>query len=169
MWQNHYVRNPTFLMGLTSTELVCLPVSSAACRLTPFPSFLLSGPASDHPSVTTATGPAVFNGKDSPKHPQLVKSSLSVLPRPSALGSAVDPGGAGTLLFSRPGPEGAWELWDWRHGASRVYCCISEHQDWCHMSSGLCLGQCCVSHVWEASCVLRGSEGSVLMAGDLLK
>ncbi|EDK98478.1 gene regulated by estrogen in breast cancer protein [Mus musculus] len=45
-----------------------------------------AGPASDHPSVTTATGPAVFNGKDSPKHPQLVKSSLSALPRPSALG-----------------------------------------------------------------------------------
>lgn len=110
MWQNHYVRNPTFLIGLTSTELVCLPVSSAACGLTPFPSFLLSGPASDHPSVTTATGPAVFNGKDSPKHPQLMKSSLSALPRPSALGSTVDPGGAGALLFSRPGPEGTWEL-----------------------------------------------------------
>lgn len=79
-----------------------------------------AGPASDHPSVTTATGPAVFNGKDSPKHPQLVKSSLSALPRPSALGSAADSGGAGVLLFSRPGPERAWELWDWRHGASRV-------------------------------------------------
>jgi hypothetical protein len=119
-WQNYYVRIPTFLMGPTNTELVCLSVSSAACGLTPFPSFLLSGPASDHPSVTTATGPAVFNGKDSPKHPQLVKSSLSALPRPSALGSAADSGGAGVLLFSRPGPERAWELWDWRHGASRV-------------------------------------------------
>ncbi|KAK7803775.1 hypothetical protein U0070_013871 [Myodes glareolus] len=45
-----------------------------------------SGPASDHPSVTTATGPTVFNGKDSPKQPQLAKSSLSAVPRPSALG-----------------------------------------------------------------------------------
>ncbi|XP_017657979.1 protein GREB1 isoform X2 [Nannospalax galili] len=45
-----------------------------------------AGPASDHPSLTTVTGPAVFNGKDSPKHPQLVKNNLSALPRPSALG-----------------------------------------------------------------------------------
>lgn len=35
------------------------------------------------------------------------------------------------------------------------------------MSFGLCLSQCCASHVWEASRVLRGSEGSVLMVGDL--
>ncbi|CAH6786825.1 protein GREB1 [Phodopus roborovskii] len=45
-----------------------------------------AGLASDHPSVTTATGPTVFNGKDSPKHPQLMKNSLSILPRPSSLG-----------------------------------------------------------------------------------
>uniref|UniRef100_A0A8C6AB91 Growth regulating estrogen receptor binding 1 n=1 Tax=Marmota marmota marmota TaxID=9994 RepID=A0A8C6AB91_MARMA len=45
-----------------------------------------AGPASDHPSLTSASGPAVFNGKDSPKHQQLAKSSLSALPRPSALG-----------------------------------------------------------------------------------
>lgn len=98
--------------------------------------------------MATATGPAVFNGKDSPKHPQLVKNSLCAAPRPTALGSAADPGGAGALLFSRPG-RGAWELWDWGHGASGVQCCISEHQDWCHMSSRLCLGPCCVRRVWE--------------------
>ncbi|XP_012659146.1 protein GREB1 [Otolemur garnettii] len=45
-----------------------------------------AGPASDHPSLSTAMGPAVFNGKDSPKHQQLAKSTLSALPRPSALG-----------------------------------------------------------------------------------
>ncbi|XP_039086980.1 protein GREB1 isoform X3 [Hyaena hyaena] len=45
-----------------------------------------SGPASEHPSLTAAVGPAVFNGKDSPKHQQLVKNDPSVLPRPSALG-----------------------------------------------------------------------------------
>ncbi|XP_008568481.1 PREDICTED: protein GREB1-like, partial [Galeopterus variegatus] len=45
-----------------------------------------AGPASDHPSLTTAVGPAVFNGKDSPKHQQLVKNNLLALPRPSALG-----------------------------------------------------------------------------------
>nr|XP_004665741.2 protein GREB1 [Jaculus jaculus] len=45
-----------------------------------------AGPASDHPSLTTATGPAVFNGKDSPKCQQLVKNNLSAMPRPSALG-----------------------------------------------------------------------------------
>lgn len=95
--------------------------SSAACGLIPFPSFLLSGPASDHPSVTTATSPAVFNGKGSPKHPQLAKSSQSALPRPSALGSAAEPWwvvGVGVLLFSRSGLEGSWELQVWGHGAS---------------------------------------------------
>nr|XP_040127227.1 protein GREB1 isoform X5 [Ictidomys tridecemlineatus] len=45
-----------------------------------------AGPAPDHPSLTSASGPAVFNGKDSPKHQQLAKSSLSAAPRPSALG-----------------------------------------------------------------------------------
>ncbi|KAG8524773.1 Protein GREB1 [Galemys pyrenaicus] len=45
-----------------------------------------SGPASDHPSLSTAMAPAVFNGKDSPKHQQLARNSLSVMPRPSALG-----------------------------------------------------------------------------------
>ncbi|KAM4804030.1 protein GREB1 isoform X1 [Urocitellus parryii] len=45
-----------------------------------------AGPAPDHPSLTSASGPAVFNGKDSPKHQQLAKSSLSAPPRPSALG-----------------------------------------------------------------------------------
>ncbi|XP_073647689.1 protein GREB1 isoform X7 [Tursiops truncatus] len=45
-----------------------------------------AGPAHDHASLTTAVGPAVFNGKDSPKHQLLVKHSLSTAPRPSALG-----------------------------------------------------------------------------------
>ncbi|XP_044910870.1 protein GREB1 isoform X4 [Felis catus] len=45
-----------------------------------------AGPASEHPSLATAVGPAVFNGKDSPKHQQLVKNDLSAMPRPSALG-----------------------------------------------------------------------------------
>ncbi|XP_066864200.1 protein GREB1 isoform X2 [Kogia breviceps] len=45
-----------------------------------------AGPASDHASLTAAVGPAVFNGKDSPKHQPLVKHSLSAVPRPSALG-----------------------------------------------------------------------------------
>ncbi|XP_076415733.1 protein GREB1 isoform X4 [Peromyscus maniculatus bairdii] len=45
-----------------------------------------AGPASDHPSGATATGPTVFNGKESPKHPQLAKGSLSAPPRPSGLG-----------------------------------------------------------------------------------
>ncbi|XP_036119331.1 protein GREB1 [Molossus molossus] len=52
-----------------------------------------AGPASDHPSLTAATSPAVFNGQDSPKHQQLVKSKLSAVPRPSALG-----------IFSNSGP-----------------------------------------------------------------
>ncbi|XP_039743768.1 protein GREB1 isoform X3 [Pteropus medius] len=45
-----------------------------------------AGPVSDHPSQTAATGPAVFNGKDSPKTQQLVKNKLPAMPRPSALG-----------------------------------------------------------------------------------
>uniref|UniRef100_A0A8C9JWB6 Growth regulating estrogen receptor binding 1 n=1 Tax=Panthera tigris altaica TaxID=74533 RepID=A0A8C9JWB6_PANTA len=45
-----------------------------------------AGPASEHPSLAAAVGPAVFNGKDSPKHQQLVKNDLSAMPRPSALG-----------------------------------------------------------------------------------
>ncbi|XP_016075192.1 PREDICTED: protein GREB1 isoform X4 [Miniopterus natalensis] len=45
-----------------------------------------AGPAPDHPSLTAAAGPAVLNGKDSPKQQQLVKSKLSAVPRPSALG-----------------------------------------------------------------------------------
>ncbi|XP_004696096.1 protein GREB1 isoform X1 [Echinops telfairi] len=45
-----------------------------------------AGPASDHPSLAAAVGPAVFNGRDSPKQQQSVKTSLVSLPRPSALG-----------------------------------------------------------------------------------
>ncbi|XP_078204635.1 protein GREB1 isoform X4 [Callithrix jacchus] len=45
-----------------------------------------AGPASDHPSLSAAMGPAVFNGKDSPKRQQLAKNNLLTLPRPSALG-----------------------------------------------------------------------------------
>ncbi|XP_027629398.1 protein GREB1 [Tupaia chinensis] len=44
------------------------------------------GSASDHPSLAAAVGPAVFNGKESPKHQPLAKNNLSALPRPSALG-----------------------------------------------------------------------------------
>lgn len=117
VWQNHHVRNLN--VRNQKSELVYLPGSGAACALTPFPCFLLSGPASDHPSVTTATGPTVFNGKDSPKQPQLAKSSLSAVPRPSALGSAAGPGGARALLYSGPGPEGTW-VQDWGPGGSSV-------------------------------------------------
>ncbi|XP_053523104.1 protein GREB1 isoform X4 [Artibeus jamaicensis] len=45
-----------------------------------------AGPASGHPPLTIATSPAVFNGKDSPKHQQLVKNKLLAVTRPSALG-----------------------------------------------------------------------------------
>ncbi|XP_066092361.1 protein GREB1 [Saccopteryx bilineata] len=46
-----------------------------------------AGPASDHLVLTTATGPGLFNGKESPKQQQLVKNRLSsAVPRPSALG-----------------------------------------------------------------------------------
>ncbi|XP_073905287.1 protein GREB1 isoform X3 [Castor canadensis] len=45
-----------------------------------------AGTASDHASVTTATAPAIFNGKDSPKHQQLAKNSLPALTGPSTLG-----------------------------------------------------------------------------------
>nr|XP_020144248.1 protein GREB1 isoform X3 [Microcebus murinus] len=45
-----------------------------------------AGPASDHASLSAAVGPAVLNGKDSPKHQQLAKNALAALPRPSALG-----------------------------------------------------------------------------------
>nr|KAF6446884.1 growth regulating estrogen receptor binding 1 [Rousettus aegyptiacus] len=51
-----------------------------------------AGPVSDHPSQTAATGPAVFNGKDSPKTQQLVKNKLPATPWPSALGSMPVPG-----------------------------------------------------------------------------
>uniref|UniRef100_A0A2K5QC43 Growth regulating estrogen receptor binding 1 n=1 Tax=Cebus imitator TaxID=2715852 RepID=A0A2K5QC43_CEBIM len=54
-----------------------------------------AGPASDHPSLSAAMGPAVFNGKDSPKCQQLAKNNLLTLPRPSALGSAACPGHPG--------------------------------------------------------------------------
>ncbi|OWK10775.1 GREB1 [Cervus elaphus hippelaphus] len=46
-----------------------------------------AGPAPDHSALTAALGPAVFNGKDSPKHQPLVKNRLSAVPRPSALGN----------------------------------------------------------------------------------
>uniref|UniRef100_A0A2K6A701 Growth regulating estrogen receptor binding 1 n=1 Tax=Mandrillus leucophaeus TaxID=9568 RepID=A0A2K6A701_MANLE len=45
-----------------------------------------AGPASDHSSLSATVGPAVFNGKDSPKCQQLAKNNLLALPRPSALG-----------------------------------------------------------------------------------
>ncbi|XP_071077684.1 protein GREB1 isoform X4 [Desmodus rotundus] len=45
-----------------------------------------AGLASGQPPLTAGTGPAVFNGKDSPKHQQLVKNKLSAVTRPLALG-----------------------------------------------------------------------------------
>ncbi|XP_062066115.1 protein GREB1 isoform X2 [Lepus europaeus] len=45
-----------------------------------------AGAASDHPSLSAAPGPPLFNGRDSPKHQQLPKSNLPVPPRPAALG-----------------------------------------------------------------------------------
>uniref|UniRef100_A0A8D1KI90 Growth regulating estrogen receptor binding 1 n=1 Tax=Sus scrofa TaxID=9823 RepID=A0A8D1KI90_PIG len=53
---------------------------------------LQAGPASDHPALTAAVGPAVFNGKDSPKHQPPVKNHLSAVPRPSALGILANAG-----------------------------------------------------------------------------
>lgn len=74
------------------------------------PSFsLLSGPAHDHASLTAAVGPAVFNGKDSPKHQLLVKHSLSAAPRPSALGSLACPvRGPYSALGQDGGGAGGW-------------------------------------------------------------
>uniref|UniRef100_G1TT63 GREB1 N-terminal domain-containing protein n=1 Tax=Oryctolagus cuniculus TaxID=9986 RepID=G1TT63_RABIT len=51
-----------------------------------------AGAASDHPSLSAAPGPPLFNGRDSPKHQQLPKSNLPVPPRPAALGSIAGPG-----------------------------------------------------------------------------
>ncbi|XP_037668597.1 protein GREB1 [Choloepus didactylus] len=44
-----------------------------------------AGPAPEHPALA-ATSPAAFNGKDSPKRPQLVNRDLLALPRPPAPG-----------------------------------------------------------------------------------
>lgn len=92
--------------GRISERLICKmeEESSPACWAhgVPrcLPSFsLLSGPAHDHASLTAAVGPAVFNGKDSPKHQLLVKHSLSAAPRPSALGSLACPVRGLTLLW----------------------------------------------------------------------
>ncbi|KAM6150075.1 protein GREB1 [Erethizon dorsatum] len=52
-----------------------------------------SAPASDQPPPAAAPGAAVFNGRDCPKHQQLMQSSLAALVRPSTLG-----------IFSNSGP-----------------------------------------------------------------
>lgn len=68
----------------------------------------LPGPASEHPSLAAAVGPAVLNGKDSPKHQQPVKNDLSAMPRPSALGSVAGPAGAGVGGVSLSSGLGCW-------------------------------------------------------------
>ncbi|XP_056669470.1 protein GREB1 isoform X7 [Monodelphis domestica] len=52
----------------------------------------LTGTTSDYPLQMSAMSPAVFNGKDSPKHQQLVKNNLSVPTRPSVLGTLTNSG-----------------------------------------------------------------------------
>ncbi|XP_072491340.1 protein GREB1 isoform X2 [Notamacropus eugenii] len=52
----------------------------------------LTGTVSDHPLHMSAVSPAVFNGKESPKHQQLVKNHLSVPTRPSVLGTLTNSG-----------------------------------------------------------------------------
>lgn len=85
---------------------------------------LCSGPVSDHPSQTAATGPAVFNGKDSPKTQQLVKNKLPAMPRPSALGSVPV---LGVLPSLGPGVcGGMWGPSCWGLQASWNCCCLGE-------------------------------------------
>ena len=103
-------------MGRVSERLICkleeesFPACWAHRVPCPLPSFsLLSGPASDHASLTAAVGLAVFNGKDSPKHQPLVKHSLSAVPRPSALGSLARPvRGPYSALGRDGGGVGGW-------------------------------------------------------------
>ena len=80
------------------------------------PLSLLSGPAPDHSALTAALGPAVFNGKDSPKHQPLVKNRLSAVPRPSALGNLDRPvrrrRGMLALLWAKA-------VAGWGHGSHR--------------------------------------------------
>nr|XP_036882464.1 protein GREB1 isoform X3 [Manis javanica] len=45
-----------------------------------------AGCAASHPSLAAAVAPAVFNGKDSPKHQQLAKTNPVAVARPLALG-----------------------------------------------------------------------------------
>ncbi|XP_058524249.1 protein GREB1 isoform X2 [Ochotona princeps] len=44
-----------------------------------------AGPPSDHPSLSAAPGPPLFNGRDSPEHRQLTKKNPPAAPRPPAL------------------------------------------------------------------------------------
>lgn len=52
----------------------------------------LPGCAASHPSLAAAVAPAVFNGKDSPKHQQLAKTNPVAVARPLALGRLACPG-----------------------------------------------------------------------------
>uniref|UniRef100_A0A8D0YIM0 Growth regulating estrogen receptor binding 1 n=1 Tax=Sus scrofa TaxID=9823 RepID=A0A8D0YIM0_PIG len=102
-WKGSEFRSRQMPAGAGSSSLF-LPLESAGLPA-PFPSdpgpgvnpsiplgALQAGPASDHPALTTAVGPAVFNGKDSPKHQPPVKNHLSAVPRPSALGILANAG-----------------------------------------------------------------------------
>uniref|UniRef100_A0A8D0P7T1 Growth regulating estrogen receptor binding 1 n=1 Tax=Sus scrofa TaxID=9823 RepID=A0A8D0P7T1_PIG len=102
-WKGSEFRSRQMPAGAGSSSLF-LPLESAGLPA-PFPSdpgpgvnpsiplgALQAGPASDHPALTAAVGPAVFNGKDSPKHQPPVKNHLSAVPRPSALGILANAG-----------------------------------------------------------------------------
>uniref|UniRef100_A0A2I2Y5L4 Growth regulating estrogen receptor binding 1 n=1 Tax=Gorilla gorilla gorilla TaxID=9595 RepID=A0A2I2Y5L4_GORGO len=93
-WKGSEFRSRQIPASTCSSSLFPALESAAAFPSEPVPgtnpSILMgaqqAGPASDHPSLNAAMGPAVFNGKDSPKCQQLAKNNLLALPRPSALG-----------------------------------------------------------------------------------
>ncbi|XP_055255905.1 protein GREB1 isoform X3 [Moschus berezovskii] len=96
-WKGSEFRSRQGSVGACSSSL--FPLLDSSGPLAPFPgepgpgtipSAPLGAPqagsASDHPALTAALGPALFNGKDSPKHQPPVKNRLSTVSRPSALG-----------------------------------------------------------------------------------
>ncbi|XP_059516506.1 protein GREB1 [Myotis daubentonii] len=106
-WKGSELRGRQTPAGPGSSSLFPLPDSSgppAACSSEPSPGTNPSapvgaqpaGPGFDPPSLPSAAGPVVFNGKDSPQQQQqqqLAKGKLPAGPRPSALG-----------VFSNSGP-----------------------------------------------------------------